>query len=713
MLDIAYGSVAQRPQVQQLVEALRRLPVTGTLYIGYPVLRIGDEQVPSDALLTTQEHGVVLFDLAPLRTPGADRTQWLAETTERQDDRYRALYNKLLANRELTNRRDLAFKVNVVTFLPTIDDDYTFEATDADHVAGYVATLPPIGEDLFRRLNAAIQRTRNIKPVRRRENVKNENSRAGVLKRIEAEIANLDQWQKAGAIEFPNAPQRIRGLAGSGKTIVLALKAAYLHATNPDWRIGVTFQSRALYQQFEDLIRRFSYDTIDDEPDWTKLQVLHAWGGRADAAVYRNIAVSHGKEPRDYATAKRLWGSNAFEGACAELLEAITSNGATPQTMYEALLIDEAQDFPISFFRLVYAVTEQHKRIIWAYDELQNLGEYAMAPPAELFGLDENGQPRVELRNEENSPKQDIVLPVCYRNTPWALTIAHALGFGIYRPQGLVQMFAETQLWRDVGYEVQDGELELGHHVALKRNTNASPSYFAALLQPEDAVVCAAFNRPLDEARWIANEIRRGIDEDELLPRDFLIILPNVVTAKSESSIIMKALDAVGIRSHLAGVNSSRDVLFMDDSVAMTQIYRAKGNEAPMVFVSNAGYCLDGFALGRKRNTLFTAITRSNAWVRITGTGEQMSQLIAEIESVKRHHYRLDFGYPTAEQIQHLQVIHRDRDDKELEKIGKNLDSFKAVLEDLQSGNMLLEQLPPETRKLVDALTAMLGKTDE
>ncbi|CCQ66325.1 hypothetical protein CWATWH0402_3938 [Crocosphaera watsonii WH 0402] len=38
----------------------------------------------------------------------------------------------------------------------------------------------------------------------------------------------------------------------------------------------------------------------------------------------------------------------------------------------------------------------------------------------------------------------------CYRNSRPILASAHALGFGIYRDQGLVQMFDESQLWLDI-----------------------------------------------------------------------------------------------------------------------------------------------------------------------------------------------------------------------------------------------------------------------
>ena len=57
--------------------------------------------------------------------------------------------------------------------------------------------------------------------------------------------------QSRAVIETARDVQRIRGLAGSGKTVVLALKAAYLHAQHPEWRIGVTFNTRSLSAQFE------------------------------------------------------------------------------------------------------------------------------------------------------------------------------------------------------------------------------------------------------------------------------------------------------------------------------------------------------------------------------------------------------------------------------------------------------------------------------
>ena len=94
----------------------------------------------------------------------------------------------------------------------------------------------------------------------------NENSRGAKLKRLEDSIATLDNRQSRAVIETVNGVQRIRGLAGSGKTIVLALKAAYLHVQHPDWRIAVTFNTRSLKGQFRRLINNFSVEQAGEEP---------------------------------------------------------------------------------------------------------------------------------------------------------------------------------------------------------------------------------------------------------------------------------------------------------------------------------------------------------------------------------------------------------------------------------------------------------------
>jgi hypothetical protein len=62
------------------------------------------------------------------------------------------------------------------------------------------------------------------------------------------------------------------------------------------------------------------------------------------------------------------------------------------------------------------------------------------------------------------------------------------------------------------------------------------------------------------------------------------------LATRRQAAIVMKALAEYDISGHLAGVMASVDQLFHDGSIAITGIYRAKGNEAPMVYLLNSEY---------------------------------------------------------------------------------------------------------------------------
>ena len=712
MIELILGAKSNPMAADELIRRLEGVDWDGTLYVGYPIIAAVDEPVFIDALLTSVDHGIVVFDFGGF----GNGHQGVEGVEERQNDLYAAVYQKLLSYKPLREGRGLGVEVNVITLTP--DDELSrvdrppYLATP-DRVVQVLGPFRPITGDQLTLVNACVQRITTIKPQRKRTSVKREGSRGAVMKEIEREIANLDRWQKRAAIELPDGPQRIRGLAGSGKTVVLALKAAYLHARNPEWRIAVTFHTRSLYQQIKDLIRRFSFEHLNDEPDWERLRVLHSWGSRNEPGIYSELAVRSGIEPRTLRDAKDAFGyESAFQGICTELVRRFQD--APPEPVFDAFLIDEAQDLPHSFFELAYIATKDPKRIVWAYDELQNLSAYTMAPPSELFGTDRQGRPQVpDLAEERDAPRRDIILPVCYRNTPWALTVAHALGFGIYRDGGLVQFFDNPELWRAVGYDIVAGEIEPGRNVSLRRSPESSPGYFERLLNPVDGVQCHVFGNEDEQATWLAESIRRNLTEDELDLNDILVILPNPFTAKAGAGRVMEALSRHSIPAHLAGVTSSLDELFDERSVAISGIYRAKGNEAAMVYILNCDYAIaPGFELIKRRNILFTGVTRSRAWVRLCGCGTAMEAVVREVDEVRRHGYQLQFQVPTPEELQRLRRIHRDRTPSERAKIKKATEGTADLLEMLERGDLTLQNLPPDLRERIQKLLAAAQEHD-
>lgn len=688
-LDIVRGKITNVMAIRELIAILNNQSEPGcseTLYTGYPLSASAESKVTVDALLVSERYGLVAFIFTALDS--------INNIIEEQGELFFQLTNTLTQYSGLRKGRSLAFEPHVISIVPndiSVDIEEGYVLSTFKKLQQTLEEIQTFNTDYYRVLVESLQKIASIKPRKKRDNVKKEGSKGDIIKKIEKEIANLDQWQKKAALEMVNGPQRIRGLAGSGKTIVLALKAAYLHAQYPDWDIVVTYYTRSLWQQYRDLITKFVFEFSRDEPNWEKLHLFHAWGSQSEQGLYSEISRSVNLLPINFTNAKMKYGSEgAFSGICSELDKEL-SDKYEPQ--YDIILIDEAQDMPAVFFKLAYKSVHKPKRIVWAYDELQNLGSASMPSIEEMFGLDESGKPLVELKNELDEPMQDIILPVCYRNPPWALALAHSLGFGIYR-KPLVQHFETLELWENIGYKKDKGSLAFGKNVTLSRRQDSTPNYFFELLQPDDVIKTKCFEDIDIQYDWIAKQIRKNIVEDELDPDDILVIFPSVISAKSQYQKFSQHLSRYSISSMLAGVTNDRDIFRIPGSVSCSAIYRAKGNEAPMVYVVNSDYCYEGIELIKLRNTIFTAITRSRAWVRICGVGFSMDKLATEINAFINKQYVLEFKIPTKAEMNKLRIINRERSESETKKIEEAQKGIRTLIDLVNKGEIDASQIP-------------------
>ena len=449
MVNVIRGTSDKPVSSKKLGEYFEaRDDIEGTLYLGYPIIGTAQGGYQIDALLVSKQHGVIIFHIV-------EGTNTVLDLEDTQDENITKLESKLLQHKELLNRRKLMVEMSVVSYAPAwyqypedIDTKEYRILITKDDLDYFIELCSWENTQCFEKVNSVIQAITTISKKNPRIYVKKEDSRGGKLKKIEESIANLDATQNAAVIETVEGVQRIRGLAGSGKTIVLALKVAYLHAKRPDWNIAVTFNTRSLKGQFHRLINTFTIEHTNEEPDWEKISIIHAWGSPRIEGIYYNFCKIHNIEYLDFSKASLLtfeYGKE-FDYACEKALH----NTQTIEQYYDVILVDEAQDFSEYFLRLCYEILKEPKRLVYAYDELQSLSDKMMQSPELLFGNNEDGVPKVRLENVSGEAKQDVVLNTCYRNSRPILASAHALGFGIYRDQGLVQMFDESQLWLDI-----------------------------------------------------------------------------------------------------------------------------------------------------------------------------------------------------------------------------------------------------------------------
>jgi superfamily I DNA and RNA helicase len=115
-----------------------------------------------------------------------------------------------------------------------------------------------------------------------------------------------------------------------------------------------------------------------------------------------------------------------------------------------------------------------------------------------------------------------------------------------------------------------------------------------------------------------------------------------------------------------------------------------------MVYVIDADECFSGNELARKRNILFTAMTRSKAWLRVTGCGEAMSNLVREFSEVKQRNFALEFTYPTEEERRRMNLVNRDMSPEERSRINQRERSLIELAEALSKGEIHKEDFSPE-----------------
>ena len=234
MINVIQGATTKPVSSQKLANLLSKdTGFDGELYIGYPVLATPNGAYPIDALLLSPKKGAVVFNIV-------EGTTLPEEYREEQDDAANKLEAKLRNHHSLMDGRSFIIPISVVTFAPAVASvkcDSRYPVCTEENLVTYLCRIEDRDYGAYNSLLSVVQSVSNIRTARKKRGLKTDNSRGAKLKQLEDSIANLDNSQSRAVIETVDGVQRIRGLAGSGKTIVLALKAAYLHARHPDWNI--------------------------------------------------------------------------------------------------------------------------------------------------------------------------------------------------------------------------------------------------------------------------------------------------------------------------------------------------------------------------------------------------------------------------------------------------------------------------------------------
>ncbi len=500
----------------------------------------------------------------------------------------------------------------------------------------------------------------------------------------ERKIAQFDFDQMKASMTITEKSERIRGLAGSGKTVLLAMKAAKLHKRNPDKKIAFIFYTKSLYSQVTGLIRKYYYQLTDDEPNWDNLKILHSWGGKTTGeGFYSNLCENLGIRTK-------IFNEITYDKACEELLQF----DVLPE-LFDYILVDEAQDFPLSFFKLIQKIAKNPKKIVIAYDELQTTNDTKLPEFDELFGTI-NGIPNIQLE-----PEYDYILKKSYRNTINVLITAFAFGFGFYHD--ITQIIQDEDTWHALGFEVY-GNLEPNENIIITRPNENSPNSVADIFPSEIPVQAFIAENDQNVAIGIVSKLVFLIYQQNVKAKDILVIDINM----NKTHILEKIqylLYEQEIESHIPGFTSDAREFIRDNMVTLTTPRNAKGNEVPIVFVTGCENIYGNFnisTLRKKRNLMFISISRSKGWVYLYASGRVKTNFIAEYKNIIKNIPNIIFDFPNEIKLKELAIIDLITKNPAAKKINENVDQLKKLVK-TNDTNIFKEllNLDPEFKKLL------------
>ncbi|NYZ11804.1 ATP-binding domain-containing protein [Azospirillum sp. RWY-5-1] len=569
-----------------------------------------------------------------------------------------ALLSKSL---KLKRRRKLIFDVVPIIYAPNLDgghfkdEEVEFASNEAELIRLLKRTDESLTTEQRDEVQAIIEGAKALGQITEVDDDETLQPIARAYRNLEAIIYNFDASQRSVALTAIKGPQRIRGLAGTGKTVILAMKAALAHIENPNAKILITYYTRSLRDIIERLITRFHRHFAEVDPNWENVHVRHGWGRANVPGVYRDACIRDGIAFKSFGDVKHM--RDPFGTVCSELIK----NGP-PSAYYDVILVDEGQDFPDSFYQMCFFLakgTRDEKQIIWAYDELQNIFDVKVREPEQLFGKDDDGVPRISLTRSLplGTDTNDFVLQRAYRNQRDILVLAHSIGFGVYGQP--VQMLENAKHWEDVGYDVVSGDFTTGSLNIVERPMVNSPS---ALATPKDVrlIDIRGATDMSNEVELASREIRQFI-EGGIQPHEILVISLDDKSARGYFSALSTSMLEFGVPcNNIINDPYSEPPFRIDGKITLSTVFRAKGNEAAVVIILGADAAVLQTRTGR--NKIFVAFTRTKGWLRVFGVENRtFTALCSEVRIALSKSPRIEFNMPD---MTNLSTIQRGLEDK-------------------------------------------------
>lgn len=385
------------------------------------------------------------------------------------------------------------------------------------------------------------------------------------------DIKTMDLHQENLAKQLGDKNRLIRGVAGSGKTLILAARAKLLAKEHPDWNILILCYNISLSRSIEQMISHmmsepnnlfdFDFSNEHNQIKSSKHNIIirnfHTWL-KQDLKIH--------------------------ERAIPSIIEKIES-GQAILPMYDAILIDEGQDFEPEWFHLVSSLLNPTtKSLLLVEDRAQAIYKRKRSYVQDT-GLSFQGRSKI--------------LSINYRNTAQIVKFA----WDFYQHHSLLKNKVISKEF--------EGEI-------IAPQSTRRKGYLPAIVKTDNFY---------KEAKIVARQIR-ALREKKQIPLSEVLILYRVKKTFNLNyvEVLKRALKDEGLPYYwLTENNDTKRNFDKDDStVKISTIDSSKGLDFQAVFIVNVDNM--PFALEedkeREVSLLYIGMTRAKEYLCLSYSGE-------------------------------------------------------------------------------------------
>jgi len=386
------------------------------------------------------------------------------------------------------------------------------------------------------------------------------------------------QQQRIANLKLDGRPRLVRGVAGSGKSIVLCTwlaKTVQRLEADKNLCIWAVYANRSLHKLLRESVEtawaNLWSDSLYDVPNfpWEKVSLLHVKD--VLAGLLPEASLSMDAFEFDY------------DRAAEEFLKRQASATILPRC--SALFIDEAQDMGPSMLKLLLSLVQRcdaedanSTPAHIFYDNAQNI--YGRKTPKwSDFGIDLRGRSAIMRENfRSTNPIAELAVNMLHRLAgPDRQQDQHELlSMGLIEKQEI-----NDQTWLSVRFNQIDG--------------------------PKPIFRC--FKSRVDEINAMANHLRHLIDGEGVSPSDICIIYNGKYVVQLIESILTPILSQIGVE---LSIQTNRPFERKPNTLVVTTSHSYKGYESEVVMIPGVDLFVtgDGQVLA---NNLYVAMTRARS----------------------------------------------------------------------------------------------------